>query len=94
MPEPGGGAGGPLAPPIFAGSVNPILTGEVRLFPPITTGPPTQSFSPSGITAAYSNICTRAVGSEWARWAFAHPIFSFGGKIFGPPFGVYRPAKY
>ena len=35
MPEPGG----PLAPPIFGRSVNPIRTGEGRLSPPITTGP-------------------------------------------------------
>ena len=39
MPEPGG-PGGPLAPPIFGRSVNPILTGEGRLSPPITTGTP------------------------------------------------------
>ena len=38
MPEPGG-PGGPLAPPIFGRSVNPIWTGEGRLSPPITTGP-------------------------------------------------------
>ena len=38
MPEPGG-PGGPLAPPIFGRSVNPIRTGESRLSPPITTGP-------------------------------------------------------
>ena len=38
MPEPGG-PGGPLAPPIFGRSVNPIRTGEGRLSPPITTGP-------------------------------------------------------
>ena len=35
----GGGPGGPLAPPIFGRSVNPIHTGEGRLSPPITTGP-------------------------------------------------------
>ena len=39
MPEPGG-PGGPLAPPIFGRSVNPIPTGEGRLSPPITTGTP------------------------------------------------------
>ena len=38
MPEPGR-PGGPLAPPIFGRSVNPIRTGEGRLSPPITTGP-------------------------------------------------------
>ena len=39
VPEPGG-PGGPLAPPIFGRSVNPIQTGEGRLSPPITTGTP------------------------------------------------------
>jgi hypothetical protein len=39
VPEPGG-PGGPLAPPIFVRSVNPIRTGEGRLLPPITTGTP------------------------------------------------------
>ena len=37
-PEPGGPVG-PLAPPIFGRSANPISTGEGRLSPPITTGP-------------------------------------------------------
>ena len=37
MPEPEG-PGGPLAPPIFGRSVNPIPTGEDRLSPSITTG--------------------------------------------------------
>ena len=39
VPEPGG-PGGPVAPPIFVRSVNPIRTGEGRLSPPITTGTP------------------------------------------------------
>ena len=39
MPEPEG-PGGPLAPPIFCRSVNPIWTGEGRLSPPITNGTP------------------------------------------------------
>ena len=39
VPEPGG-PGGPLAPPIFVRSVNPIRTGESRLSPPITIGTP------------------------------------------------------
>ena len=34
------GPGGPLAPPIFGRSVNPISTGESRLSPPNTTGTP------------------------------------------------------
>ena len=50
MPElGGGGAGGPLALPIFGRSVNPIPTGEGRLSPPITAGTP-NVFSPYGIT--------------------------------------------
>ena len=36
----GGGPGGPLAPPIFGRSVNPIPTGEGRSSPPIATGTP------------------------------------------------------
>ena len=49
MPEPGGGAGRPLAPKYLADQLlNPIPTGEGRLFPPITTGTP-QIFSPFGI---------------------------------------------
>ena len=39
MPEPGG-PGGPLAPPIFGRSVNPIPTGEGRLSPPTLVAPP------------------------------------------------------
>ena len=48
-----GGPGGPLAPPIFGRSVNPIPTGGGQIMPTISTGPP-QSFSPSGITALKS----------------------------------------
>ena len=44
-----GWPGGPLAPPIFGRSVHPILTGEGRLSPPITTATP-KMFSPSSIT--------------------------------------------
>ena len=40
MPEPGGGARGATAPPIFGRSVNPIPTGEGRLSPPVTAGTP------------------------------------------------------
>ena len=35
-----GGAGGPLAPPIFGISVNPIQTGGGQIMATITTGPP------------------------------------------------------
>ena len=56
MPEPG--AGGPLDPPIFGRSVNPIPSWEDRLSPPITTTPP-QCFSPSGITEYYT-LCPKS----------------------------------
>ena len=39
MPELGG-PGGPLAPPIFGRSVNPIPTGGGQIMPTISTGPP------------------------------------------------------
>ena len=35
-----GGPGGPLAPPIFGRSVNPIPTGGGQIMPTISTGPP------------------------------------------------------
>ena len=62
MPELGPGwARGATAPqPIFGTSVNPIPTGEGRLFPPIPTGPPPKknkkNKSPSGITAVEANF--------------------------------------
>jgi len=34
------GPGGPLAPPIFGRSVNPIQTGGGQIMPTTTTGPP------------------------------------------------------
>ena len=48
MPELGG-PGGPLAPPIFGRSVNPILTGEGRLSPCITTGTPNVFHLPASL---------------------------------------------
>ena len=48
VPEPGG-PGGPLTPPIFGSSVNPILTGGGHIMPTNYHWPP-QSFSPSVIT--------------------------------------------
>ena len=48
MPEPGG-PGGPLAPPMFGRSVNPIPTGEGRLSPPITTGTPNVFHLPASL---------------------------------------------
>ena len=52
MPEPGG-PGGPLAPPIFGRSVNPIPTGEGRLYPPITTGIPNVFHLPASLQLIY-----------------------------------------
>ena len=57
MPEPGG-PGGPLAPPIFGRSVNPIQTGGAQTVPTYYFWPP-QYFSPSGITdvdSSYAKI--------------------------------------
>ena len=48
VPEPGG-PGGPLAPPIFCRSVNPIRTREGRLSPPITTGLPNVFHLPASL---------------------------------------------
>ena len=48
VPEPGG-PGGPLAPPIFCRSVNPIQTGEGRLSPSITTGHPNVFHLPAAL---------------------------------------------
>ena len=48
MPEPGG-PGGPMAPPIFGRSVNPIPTGKDRLSPPITTGTPNVFHLPASL---------------------------------------------
>ena len=46
----GGGARGATGPPIFSRSVNPIRTGEGRLSPPITTGPPNVFHLPASLT--------------------------------------------
>ena len=48
VPEPGG-PGGPLAPPLFGRSVNPIPTGEGRLSLPITTGTPNVFHLPASL---------------------------------------------
>ena len=62
MPEPGG-PWGPLAPPIFGRSVNPIPTGEGRLFPPNTTGTPNVFHLPAsliyGQCAVIFTACTK-----------------------------------
>ena len=55
MPEPGG----PLAPPIFDRSVNPIRTGEGRLSPPITTGPLNVFHLPASLDKAEIQVKTR-----------------------------------
>ena len=44
-----GGPGGLLSPPIFGRSVKPIPTGECRLSPPITTGPPNVFHLPASL---------------------------------------------
>ena len=44
-----GGARGATGPPIFCRSVNPIRTGEGRLSPPITTGPPNVFHLPASL---------------------------------------------
>ena len=55
MPELGG-PGGPLAPPIFGRSVNPISTGEGRLSPPIATGPPNVFHLPASLMADVKKV--------------------------------------
>ena len=47
------GPKGPVAHPIIGKSVNPIQTEGGQIIPTITTGPPPQSFSPSGSIAMY-----------------------------------------
>ena len=56
VPEPGG-PGGPLAPPIFGRSVNPIPIGEGRLSPPITTGTPNVFHLPASLIQEFLRIC-------------------------------------
>ena len=66
VPEPGE-PGGPLAPPIFGRSINPIPTGEGRLSPPIYWHP--QCFSPSGITVNVALSRKKYLCSaETCRW--------------------------
>ena len=52
-----GGPGGPLAPPIFGRSVNPIPTGEGRLSPPITIGTPNVFHLPASLNRIVWNRC-------------------------------------
>ena len=56
MPEPGG-PGGPLAPPIFGRSVNPIPTREGRLSPPITTGTPIVFHLRASLLSIFEHEC-------------------------------------
>ena len=51
-----GGARGATAPPIFGRSVNPIWTGEGRLSPPVTTGPPNVFHLPASLDNIFSYI--------------------------------------
>ena len=62
MPEPEG-PGGPLAPPIFDRSVNPISTGEGKLYPSITTGPPKVFYLPASLLPVkkHEDICDTSV---------------------------------
>ena len=76
MPEPGG-PGGPLAPPIFCRSVNPIQTGEGRLSPPITTGPLNVFHLPASLLNLlpfYQSVDTRDIRehkvSNDEKWKF------------------------
>ena len=57
MPELGG-PGGPLVPPIFGRSVNPIPTGGGQIIPTYYYWHP-QCFSPSGITAIFPSFHMR-----------------------------------
>ena len=66
MPEPGG-PGGPLAPPIFGRSVNPIPTGEGRLSPPIATDTP-NVFSPSSIIGLSKIRCDFFFTTIWMQY--------------------------
>ena len=59
VPEPGG-PGGPLAPPIFGRSVNPIPIGEGRLSPPITTGTPNVFHLPASLNESPFNVLGKA----------------------------------
>ena len=68
MPEPGG-PGGPLAPPIFGRSVNPIQTGGGQIIPTYYYWHP-QCFSPSGITALNRQITKRGGWNKRGGWDF------------------------
>ena len=50
------GARGPMDPPIVGRSVNPIPTGEGRLSPPITTGPPNIFHLPASLNRIVASI--------------------------------------
>ena len=74
MPEPGG-PGGPLAPPIFCRSVNPIQTGEGRLSPPITTGPPNVFHLPAALIKFHrwlfeADPAMAKIDAGWSELAF------------------------
>ena len=71
------GTGGPLAPPIFGKSVNPIPTGQGRLSPPITTGTPNLFHLPASLTGASVGMGTWGLGPP----SFGSPIPTGGGQI-------------
>ena len=50
------GTGGATGPPILGRSVNPIPTGEGRLSPPITTGPPNVFHLPTPLQGLIGGI--------------------------------------
>ena len=52
VPEPGG-PGGPLAPPIFGSSVNPIPTMGGRFCPPFTSGTPNVFHLPASLQRCF-----------------------------------------
>ena len=49
----GGARGATGLPPTFGRSINPILTGEGRLYPPITTGTPNVFHLPASLNKIY-----------------------------------------
>ena len=70
MPEPGG------PPPIFFRSFNPIGTGEGRLSPPITTGPPNIFHLPASINRNELKLPISAHMSDFVRpLALPFPFF-------------------
>ena len=76
-----GGPGGPLAPPIFGRSVNPIPTGGGQIMPTITTGPPKVFHLPASLmgTNRYSHFGERLLLTKtlFENTLFSIPFISF-----------------